>query len=321
MKRNALQTLVIILACLFLLPFSRNTVHAANNTKPVIKVENDLAGKVKLTWNEVKNAGKYWVFRANKKDGLYERVAVKKKCQFLDKDTSDRKEYYYKVWAVTYSFNKKGKLKDVIQKSSKIQKVYARPKSARVVLLGECYAVGMNLWAKQYLGANDRVFGKEGISSYGLMTRNCISYQGQTITMLDRAGYYKPDRVYFLVGMNECVSGNVQAALSNFQKAHEQLKRINPYVDIVLMAVGPTGKTSSLNIPSLQQRLSWNEALNNYTNGKAHTFYYDYSPLLDDGQGYIQVGYDGGDGCHWNSAATCLVTQNWLQWDSQTFQN
>ncbi|MCR4717888.1 MAG: hypothetical protein K5656_11990 [Lachnospiraceae bacterium] len=206
-------------------------------------------------------------------------------------------------------------------KYSKAKSIYVEPKNARVVILGECYATGIASSARDLLPSNYHVVYKTGINSLGIMTRNCISYNGTLISPIERAAYYNPDRIYILVGMNECKNGNSRAATSNFYKSYSLLKRINPNIKMILMAVTPVGLSSPLNIPSLSKRLAWNAQYKSYAAKHSGIYYYDYTKPLNNGKGYINSRYGAGDGCHWNTAGTRLVTKNLVSWDKKKFES
>ena len=152
---------IVFLAFLFVPLFGGRIKAGAETKKPIITVAKRIPGKVTLKWNKIENANCYFVYRSNQKKGSYKKLSTQKGCSFVDKNTREGKEYYYKVKAAVILYDKKGKFKSIAEKISAKQKVYATSKDARVVLLGECYAVGIENWARQFLGNNDYVFGKE----------------------------------------------------------------------------------------------------------------------------------------------------------------
>ena len=69
--------------------------------RPEVKLSNVAAsGKIKITWNEVKSAVKYQVFRSTTKNGTYKSIATTKGNSWVDKNAVAGKVYYYKVRAL-----------------------------------------------------------------------------------------------------------------------------------------------------------------------------------------------------------------------------
>ena len=71
---------------------------------------------VKLTWNEVKGASKYYIFK-KKSDGTYKKVAETKKLYYIDKSATQKAYNTYKVTAVLKADGKtiKGYDSDVVK--------------------------------------------------------------------------------------------------------------------------------------------------------------------------------------------------------------
>lgn len=69
--------------------------------QPTITLTNDAAtGKVKISWNKVKGAVKYQVYRSTSKNGEYTRLSTVTGTSMINKNGVTGKQYYYKVIAV-----------------------------------------------------------------------------------------------------------------------------------------------------------------------------------------------------------------------------
>ena len=67
-----------------------------------VKAANDKAsGKPLITWNQVDNAAKYQVFRADSLNGTYKRIYATKYLRYTDNKAVAGKKYYYRIKAVT----------------------------------------------------------------------------------------------------------------------------------------------------------------------------------------------------------------------------
>ena len=56
-------------------------------------------GKIKVSWQAVSGAKKYYVYRSTKKNGTYTLIGTSKKRTYVDKTAAVNKNYYYKVEA------------------------------------------------------------------------------------------------------------------------------------------------------------------------------------------------------------------------------
>ncbi len=78
--------------------------------QPAVTLSNESpSGKVKLTWDAVEGAAKYWIWRSETKDGTYEIIMNTTETSFADGTADTSKTYYYCVSAVspTEKYNSK----------------------------------------------------------------------------------------------------------------------------------------------------------------------------------------------------------------------
>ena len=272
---------------------------------PKLKIKKRLEKKVKLDWSGVDNAQRYIVLRAQKGKGF---VQIKKvtKSSFTDKKAKKRKTYKYKIVAEA---KKDGMT--FTSKASKAKKVYVLPKNPKTVICGECFVEGMKMYANKYKPKKTRFVYKIGLSTSGMINTNYIKYGGQTITALERIAYYKPDRVFFLIGMNEAKNGSPKYTVKNYKRAYKLLKKVNPHIEVVLMALPPVGRSHGSGFASNGQINRYNRAYKAFAKKTKNVFYYgSYRRLITDGAGYLKGGANGGDGGHWSSSGTIKVVKH-----------
>lgn len=270
---------------------------------PKFKIKKHYEKHIKLDWNSVDKAQSYRVLRAQKGQ---EFTLIKKtaKSAFTDKKAKKRKTYRYKIVAEAKSGEK-----TFTSKESKTKSVYVLPKNPRVVICGECFVEGMKLYAKKYKPKNSYIISKIGISTSGMLNDNFINYKGNSVTAVERIAYYKADRVYFLIGMNEAKGGNPSSTVKNYKKAFKLLKSINPHIEMVLMALPPVGRSHSSGFASNPKINRYNRAYKKYASKTKNVFYYSrYRKLISDGAGYLKA--NGGDGGHWSSGGTIKVVKD-----------
>ena len=270
---------------------------------PKLKIKKHYEKHIKLDWNSVDKAQSYRVLRAQKGQGF---TLIKKtaKSAFTDKKAKKRKTYRYKIVAEAKSGGK-----TFTSKESKTKSVYVLPKNPKVVICGECFVEGMKMYANKFKPKNTHFVYKIGISTRGMLNDNYINYKGTSITAIERIAYYNPDRVYFLIGMNEAKGGNPSYTVKNYKKAFKLLKSINPHIEMVLMALPPVGRSHSSGFASNPKINRYNKAYKKFAKKTKNVFYYSrYRKLISDGAGYLKA--NGGDGGHWSSGGTIKVVKD-----------
>ena len=96
-----LSVLLVVLTMVMLLDVLPGTVFAASVKAPVVTIANDAeTGKPVLTWDAVKGAAKYEVYRATSSGGTYSRRTTTSKTTFTNTNAEAGKTYYYKVRAI-----------------------------------------------------------------------------------------------------------------------------------------------------------------------------------------------------------------------------
>ena len=270
---------------------------------PSLKIKKHYEKHIKLDWNDVNKAQSYRVLRAKKGSGF---ALIKKtnKSSFTDKKAKKRTTYKYKIVAEAKSGGKTFTSND-----SKVKSVYVLPKNPKIVICGECFVEGMKMYASKYKPKNTKIISKIGISTSGMLNDGFINYKGSSVTAIERIAYYNADRVFFLIGMNEAKGGNPSGTVNNYKKAFKLLKKINPHVEMVLMALPPVGRSHSSGFASNGKINRYNKAYKAYAKKTKNVFYYSrYRKLISDGAGYLNA--NGGDGGHWSSGGTIKVVKD-----------
>lgn len=115
-KTKWIQILILFTLCLTVFVPSR-TAQAAS-----ISVSINNSGYVKVSWNRVKDASKYYIYRSTKKSSGYKKIAtVKNKTSYTDKKAKLGKTYYYKVKSNKSAYSKVKKIS--VNKIAQVQNV------------------------------------------------------------------------------------------------------------------------------------------------------------------------------------------------------
>lgn len=276
---------------------------------PTVKVKDKTEKQVKIKWNRVKKANSYKVYRATTKGGTYSLLTSTTAKNYVDTNTVGGQKYYYKVQAVRTVAGSMGE-----SSLSKAKYVKAATKDLSIVVAGECYVEGIELWAKNQYPKGTHFVSSVGVSSSGFINTKKFKVNGKSATGIEKVASYNPDRVYFLIGMNESGTDNTTPTINNFKTMINKLKKKNKNVQIVLLPIAPTGKRSTANVPKKSQRLKFNKAYSDLAAATDNVYYYDYTGLFDDGKGYLKSSCDGGDGCHWTSTATINFSKSLMDW-------
>ncbi len=270
---------------------------------PKVNVKQRYEKNVKITWKKVKNAKFYLVYRSDGDKTVFKKVKKTKKKYYIDKTAAKRSTYKYRVVAVAKAYGKSFE-----SKSGKTGKIYVRPENPKVVISGECFVEGIDIYAKSYLPNNYHLVYKVGVSTYGMLNSNYFSYNGMTITGIERVACYHPDRVFFLIGMNEAINWNTTSTINNYKKMIQLLKKVNPNVEVVLLALPPVGVDHVAGFASNSYINHYNKAYKNLAKQTKNVYYYsDYRKLITDSNGYLMSYANGGDGGHWSAQGTINV--------------
>ena len=287
--------------------------------RPKLKVKRKLEKKVRIAWKKVRKAKYYLVYK--KAPGKkYKRVRKTSRKFFVDKKAKKNRKYRYyivacrKVSGKVYRSKKSKAVTVKVRAKKKKPKPKKQPKPveerADVVVCGECYVEGMALYAKSMFPSNYRLIYKVGISTYGLLNTNFLEHNGMTVTAVERIAYYRPKQVFFLTGMNEASRPNPTSTLNNYRQIIYLLKKVNPSVKIVIMALPPVAKNHVSGFANNPQIKKYNAAYKKLAKHYSNVFYYSgYRKLITDSEGYLKPYANGGDGGHWSYQATIDVVR------------
>ena len=289
---------------------SSSTTPKLKLAKAKIKSVSGYEKHVTLKWKKVAKAKKYYVYRSTKKSSGYKKIATTTKRTYTDKKAKKRTTYYYKVQATAK--NAAGTWKT--GKKSAAKKFYVHPANPKTVICGECFAVGLRTVCGH--SSYYKFVAKTGISTYGILNSNYFSYGGRTVTALERVAYYNPDRVYFISGMNEAWSYSSSArTVANYKKMIKLLKRANPNIEVVIMALPPVnGKYARIK----SRLIRWNKQLQAMCAAQKNVYFYSsYRSILTNSSGYLTSAYNGGDGLHWSYSGYSKVMAALKKWNKK----
>ena len=272
--------------------------------------DGDIYPKTKLSWKEVAEATSYHVYRAKKADGNFEEIGTTEKTTYVDKKAKARKTWFYKIQAA----------KDIdgteaLSDFSKPREIYVRPAEPKTVVVGECFALALEK-DKEKLPSYYSYIAQGGMTTDSILNNNCLEHEGSSVTAIEKAAMMNPDRVIFLVGANN--SGHVDPTnnANNFVKMHKLMKKINPHVEFVVLAVSPWNKngTTGRKMTSHEKRYAINRAYKAMA-AKNDNIWYCPLPLdLEDEDGNLLGKFNGGDGLHWSNYARDYMAEHLKDW-------
>lgn len=243
-------------------------------------------GKISITWNKLKKANYYCIFR--KTPGKpYKIVARTKKTTYIDKKCKAGTRYTYRIQGV-----KKKTKKTYTSYSGKSYPVSKLSRSTpdRIAFIGDSVMSGFSVYGVAN-HANERSFAK--VSMFVQHMKNDIG----------SINAYDPDRVYIMCGTNNCVGNQSDAYLdgsvAEYKEFINMLISHNSDIEIVVMAVG---NTRSSRVPNSTVN-RFNSKLEDMVEGRENVKFFDTGSVINDGSGSLSSGYAAGDGIHWNAAA------------------
>ncbi|SFQ41264.1 Lysophospholipase L1 [Lachnospiraceae bacterium XBB1006] len=287
-KRIILSTLVLLLVLTQTRVFAKKNAVAQPTITHVFAYSN---GTNVIRWKGVSHATSYEIFRSTKKSNGYHKLATVRTTHAKDTSAKACKGYYYKVRAIGES---KGAFSKAVYKKT-------RKKAKRIAILGDSVASGFDVYhclqhgEKSYAAVSRRV---STILSKDL--GNCISY--------------RPDRVYIMVGTNDCVGNGSTRVLSrsirSYKRIISRLVSANPNIEIVLMGIGPTRNCSTVTNRTVNR---FNRLVKRLTKEKGTIHYFNTPSYLRDSSGSLAANYTGGDGIHWTRSAYKKVYKKLLK--------
>lgn len=241
-----------------------------------------------IRWKKVANATSYEVYRSTKKSSGYTKLKEITKTAAADSSAKELKTYYYKVRAIAKKTSTTAKS---VGPWSKAVCKKTRKKAKRIAILGDSVASGFDVYnclkhnEKSYAAVSRRV---STVASRDLGT--CIAYH--------------PDRVYIMVGTNDCVGNGSNRVLSrsirSYKRMISRLVSANPDIEIVLMGIGPTRNSESVSNSTVNR---FNRLVKGLTKRTGDIHYFDTPSYLRDSSGSLASRYAGGDGIHWTASA------------------
>lgn len=261
------------------------------------KITKHLEGDVVMKWDKVKGASSYEILRNGEK-AKFGKVFDSKTNEFTDKTAKGGKDYTYKVVAIAKDGD------DIYKsKASQEEKAYIKPKNPKTVICGECYVEDFRNYAKDILPKNTKYIYKIGIGTDRMLSDSCFQYQGSAVTLIERVAYEKPDRVFFVIGMNETENKNPDHMVDNMKKAIKVLQKVNPHVECIICSLAPVAKDGMEGYGDNSEIVRYNAALKKYAQSTDNVYYLDYRSALEDENGKLKEEADPGDGAHWEVSA------------------
>lgn len=170
---------------------------------PQIKVKGTSDQNVLLTWKGAAGAKQYVVFRANKKNGKYKKIATVKASAYRDKKAKKGKTYYYKVQAIGQAEEYNGELSTAV----KVKACVKTPVNVKVIRSGKNYKIR---WSKS-AGAKSYVIYRSAKKSGGykrIGTSRTNSYMDRQ-TNGKKKWYYKVKAIGKKTKWNSAMSKGV----------------------------------------------------------------------------------------------------------------
>ena len=201
--------------------------------KPEIKVSGSSATMVKVSWNKVKNAQSYIVYRATSKNGEYKKVATVTAPSYTDKKVTAQKTYYYKIVAKASNSNANSVASNIVK--------------AKAVPAAPVMKVTANATKTSIKISWNKVNNADGYYVYRKTSQDGSWKKIATITSVNTLNYTDKD-----------ASGNYYYSVASFEKVNGTRYRGDRSEAIRVCTLGkPTiGVTSG---DSLQDVVKWNK--------------------------------------------------------------
>ena len=184
-----------------------------------------------------------------------------------------------------------------------------KPRDEKVVIMGECYVEDFENYCKDLLPKDTHYIYKVGVLTGALLTDKFINYQGQTYTAEERAALYKPDQLFFLVGMNETENDTPQITVKHFDTMIKDIKGVNPKLKSVICSLPPVARDGLDGYGTNAQINNYNKKLKAYCEKTDGVDYLDIRDIMTDENGKLKKESNPGDGAHWQISTTKEVAK------------
>ena len=304
MKQRIVRSAVVLCLLVFLcvsIPISGEGMQKAGNqieqesqeqiqqSIPIPSIRSILAkesGAIKLRWEKVDGALSYEVYRRGMQEEDFSKIADTKKHTYTDATGQPLTTYIYKVRAVT-EFG-------VGNFSGEWEKA-CRKMPERTAYVGDSVMSGFEVYG--FLNA-------EKDRSFAQVSRRTAMVKDEDLpSVID----YNPDRVFLMMGINDCIGNKPDEELSSvmidYGEILDRLHDANPAMEMIVCGISPT-RSDDVNPDTVQR---FNNLLQKIVGERPYVYYYDTGKLLRGEDGRLLPEYGSSDGIHWNQNAYDLV--------------
>ena len=184
-----------------------------------------------------------------------------------------------------------------------------KPKDVKAVIMGECYVEDFENYCKDLLPKNTLFIYKVGVLTGALIDDKFVNYQGNTYTAEERAALYKPNQLFFLVGMNETENDTPQITVKHFDTMIKDIKGVNPKLQAVICSLPPVARDGLDGYGTNAQINNYNKKIKEYCDKTDGVDYLDIRDIMTDENGKLKKESNPGDGAHWQISTTKEVAK------------
>ncbi len=139
-----------------------------------------------------------------------------------------------------------------------------------------------------------------GINPQNALTEEFYEIDGVKVTMADAVEYYKPQKIYIMLGANGINTNTPEWLIENYEILVDELMRRVTGCQIVIQSITPVTREKAKADPehySLENIHKYNDMLRDMALRKGLFFLDVYSSVADE-EGYMPSGITSGDGIH-----------------------
>lgn len=139
-----------------------------------------------------------------------------------------------------------------------------------------------------------------GINPQNALTEKFYEIDGEKVTMADAVEYYKPQKIYIMLGANGINTNTTEWLIENYEILVDELMRRVTGCQIVIQSITPVTREKAKADPehySLENIHKYNDMLRDMALRKGLYFLDVYSSIADE-EGYMPSGITSGDGIH-----------------------
>lgn len=168
------------------------------------------------------------------------------------------------------------------------------------LFIGDSLTDGIRIYLSSY---GIQAVSTKGVNTHSALTDAFHQVGDHKLTMIDAIEYYKPRKVYMMLGTNGLGFASVDWNLEGYEVLVDEILRRVPGCYVIVQSIPPTTESMAISRPSYSREniMRYNEGLRDIAMRKG-VYFLDVNSALSNPAGYLDPSIAAGDGYHMQPA-------------------